>query len=331
MNSYRKKLIDEMSRFRNVLNSYLSSLRDNLGGPEDLIKASFHLVLSGGKRVRPFILTKSAEIFGVSEDVSIPAAASIELLHNFTLIHDDIMDRDEFRRGVKTTHVLFGEPLAIVAGDYLFSIVFKLLVDNYSEDVASRLVKVFAEASMLICSGQTMDVLPSKYINDSDDYMEMVYQKTGALIEASALAGGVIANVDTEYLDSLRVFGRKIGVAFQIADDILGVIGDPRVTGKPVGNDIRNGKRTLIVLLAESRMDAADKHLFHSVFGRMDAADEDISMVVDLFNKYEVFDDARNLMNRLYREALDALRTLPSCRAREYLEYLGKYIIEREK
>ena len=328
---YKDVLMDEMKRFKEVINGYIHDLKSGLEGPRDLIEASFHLVLSGGKRVRPFILVKAAELFGVSEEETLPAAVSIELLHNFTLIHDDIMDRDEFRRGVKTTHVLYGEPLAIVAGDYLFSLVFKLLTDNYSSEVASRLVELYAEASMLICRGQTMDILPDKYIHVSSDYMEMVYQKTGALIEASAVAGGVIAKVSSEELGYLRTFGKKIGIAFQIADDILGVVGDPKVTGKPVGNDIRNGKRTLIVLLAESRMDAKERRMFDGVFGRLDASDEDIAKVVEIFDKHNVFSDARDLMNKLYGEALDALRKLPPTKARTYLEYLSRFIIEREK
>lgn len=331
MNNYKEILLGEMNRFRANINKYIADLRMELDGPKDLIDASFHLVLSGGKRVRPFILVKSAELFGVAENEALPAAAAIELLHNFTLIHDDIMDKDEFRRGVKTTHILYGEPLAIVAGDYLFSLVFKILVDNYTREVASQLVKLYAEASMLICSGQTMDILPAKYIDCSDDYMEMVYRKTGALIEASAVAGGIIAGVDEEELRHLRTFGRKIGIAFQIADDILGVIGDPRVTGKPVGNDIRNGKRTLIVLIAESRMNDDERIVFNGVFGREDASDNEILDIVKIFNRHNVFDDAKRLMYSLYSDAMDALDNLPASRAREYLEYLGRYIIEREK
>lgn len=331
MSSYKNILMAELNRFRSNINRYIAGLKGALDAPKDLIDASFHLVLSGGKRVRPFILVKSAELFGVVEGDAMPAAAAIELLHNFTLIHDDIMDRDEFRRGVKTTHVLYGEPLAIVAGDYLFSLVFKLLADNYPHDVSSQLVKLYAEASMLICGGQTMDILPNKYVGKSDDYMEMVYQKTGALIEASAVAGGIVGGAGEKELNYLRTFGRKIGVAFQIADDILGIIGDPKVTGKPVGNDIRNGKRTLIVLIAESRMDGDERRVFESVFGREDASDNEISSIVRIFDRHGVFDEARKLMYSLYSDALSALSNLPASEAREYLEYLGRYIIEREK
>ncbi len=331
MSGYREALMGELARFREAINRYIEGLKDGMDGPRDLIEASFHLVLSGGKRIRPFILVKAGEVFGVDEDATMPAAASIELLHNFTLIHDDIMDRDEFRRGVKTTHVVYGEPLAIVAGDYLFSLVFKILIDNYPSDVAARLVKLYSEASMLICKGQTMDILPEKYIFESDDYMNMVYQKTGALIEASAVAGGIVAGASDDELEHLREYGRKIGIAFQIADDILGVVGDPKVTGKPVGNDIRNGKRTLIVIVAETKMSSSEREFFRSVFGRLDASDEDIRRVVEIFERHGIFEDARRLMYKLYREAIDSLRMLPATSARDYLEYLARYIIEREK
>jgi geranylgeranyl diphosphate synthase type I len=321
----------ELGRVKRVVDGEIESLRSSITGPKDLIDASFHLVLSGGKRVRPFILIKAAELFSVPISRSIHAAVAIELLHNFTLIHDDIMDRDEYRRGVKTTHIVFGEPVAIIAGDFLFSQVFYILSRNYPPDIGLRLVELFSNASNMICMGQTMDVLPMKYIDDAERYLEMVYMKTGALIEASAVAGGVIGGGDDGDLTSLKTFGGKIGVAFQIADDILGVIGDPRVTGKPVGNDIRNGKRTILVLSAMEKMDSASRRRFLEVFGNSDSSEEDVREAIDLVVSTGVIESSRDYMESLYMESIEALSDFPDSDAKSYLIEMARFIIHREK
>ena len=324
-------LKSELMRIKDLVDEELRKLKSGLDGPNDLIEASFHLILSGGKRVRPFILIKSSEIFGVSIDEAMPAAVAIELLHNFTLIHDDIMDRDEYRRGVKTTHIVYGEPVAIIAGDFLFSYVFYILSRSYPSEVGLRLVDLYSNASNLICMGQTMDVLPSKYIGSSKQYLEMIYMKTGALIEASAVAGGIIGGASKEDLDNLRVYGGKIGVAFQIADDILGVVGDPKVTGKPVGNDIRNGKKTILVLSALERMDGDSRRRFLEIFGNVDCDENDIQEAINLIVETGVIDDSREFMKRLYNESINALRALPDSNARDYLMEIAKFIIYRRK
>jgi geranylgeranyl diphosphate synthase type I len=309
----------------------IKQFKDGLEAPSILLDAAFHLVLSGGKRVRPFILIKSSELFGVKIEYSLPAAVSIELLHNFTLIHDDIMDRDEYRRGVKTTHVLYGDSVAIIAGDYLFSQVFHILSSNYDDVVAGKLVNLFSQASNQICMGQTMDVLPDKYIFSKDSYLDMVYLKTGALIEASAVAGGIIGGASSRELDALKRYGGRIGIAFQISDDILGIIGDPKVTGKPVGNDIRNGKKTLLVLEALERMDDDEREFFNSVFGSSTSSDEDVRKAIDIIVSTGVIEESRRYMRRLYSEAVDALSLFDDSLPKRYLIDMAKFIIERRK
>lgn len=324
-------LRSEMKRIKELVDAEIRRIKAGLEGPDDLVEASFHLVLSGGKRVRPFILIKSAEVFGSSLESSMPAAVAIELLHNFTLIHDDIMDRDEYRRGVKTTHILFGEPVAIIAGDFLFSYVFYILSRSYPPETGLKLVELYANASNLICMGQTMDVLPDKYIVSPDQYLEMVYRKTGALIEASAVAGGVVGGASEEELDLLREFGSKIGIAFQIADDILGIVGDPKVTGKPVGNDIRNGKKTILVLSALERMDTVSRERFLRVFGNPETSDDEVMEAIDLIVSTGAIEDSREFMKRLYKDSIDALRNLPESEARSYLMEMARFIIYRDK
>jgi len=326
----REELLAELNRVKTVVNKAINQIVESMEGPKDLIDASFHLILSGGKRVRPFLLIKSAGIFNVSEEYVLPASVSLELLHNFTLIHDDIMDRDEFRRGVKTTHVLYGEPVAIVAGDLLYSLVFKILSDNYPPRLSRKLVNLFSKASIDICMGQTMDLLPEKYISGIEDYIGMIYLKTGALIEASIVGGGIIGGADDNTLSLLNEFGRNIGIAFQIADDILGTFGDPNITGKPVGSDIKNGKMTIVALLALNRLEGESLNLFKSVFGNTNASIEDVKEVIDVLNNYSIADTARDLMLKYYNSALSSLRGLPESRDRDFLEAMARFIVERE-
>ncbi len=321
----------ELARIKNKIDEEIIKFSTSLEAPSELVKASFHLIKSGGKRIRPFLLIKSTELMGGSEEDALPAAVAIELLHNFTLIHDDIMDRDEFRRGVKTTHVVFGEPLAIIAGDFLFSNVFTILANSYDSVTACKLIKIFSDASNLICMGQTMDILPDKYILTNEDYFRMVYWKTGALIEAACKSGGVIAGATDREIEILSMFGRKAGIAFQIADDLLGVIGDPAITGKPVGSDIRNGKKTLLVLYTLNKLSNSDREYFLKVFGNENASDEDIKRVIKLMEETGVFEYAREYMENLIKEAISYLRKLPPNEARDYLEEMAKYIIYRSK
>lgn len=323
-------LIKELKNIKSMVDKEVARIKASVHAPEDLVDSSFHLILSGGKRVRPFILIKSAELFDVDISSSLPAAVAIELLHNFTLIHDDIMDKDEYRRGVKTTHIVYGEPVAIVAGDFLFSNVFSILARSYPSETAVKLINIYSYASNLICMGQTMDILPLKYIDSPETYLDMIYKKTGALIEASAVSGGVIGEASEEELEALRGYGGKIGVAFQIADDILGVIGKPEVTGKPVGSDIRNGKHTLLVLNAVEKMSGDDRILFDKVFGDVNADEDDVKKVIQLILDTGVIEEAKKKMESLYLSSLQSLNVFPASDAKNYLMEMAHFIIYRE-
>lgn len=325
------ELLKELKRIRNMVDEEIVKIKNSIDGPADLIESSFYLILSGGKRIRPFILIKSAELFDVDIDKSLPAAVAIELLHNFTLIHDDIMDKDVYRRGVKTTHVMFGEPIAIIAGDFLFSNVFSILSRYYPTGIAAKLVDVYSKTSNLICMGQTMDILPSKYIDSSETYIDMIYKKTGALMEASALSGGLIGGASEEEANALREYGRKIGIAFQIADDILGIIGKPEVTGKPVGSDIRNGKHTLLVLNAMGKMTLQQRTFFKKVFGNEDADEDDVKKAIEFIVESGVIEDARRSMEALYLNSVNSLNIFPESDAKQYLIEVSHFIIHRER
>ncbi len=319
---------DRYRFYKEKVDSYIRNLSSRGDIPEELRKSSYHLILSGGKRIRPVILMAIVDMLGGDIDEAIHASVSIELLHNFTLIHDDIMDGDEFRRGVKTVHTLFGESLAILAGDYLFSLVFKLLSTNYDDYRARRLTEIYSKASEKICIGQAMDINPERHIRSVDDYLNMVYLKTGALIEAASEAGAVISGVDEKVVRDISLAGRNMGIAFQIADDLLGIIGDPKKTGKPVGNDIRNGKMTLPVIYSLSRMDDVDRMKFKQVFGR-DV--NDYTVAVKLIEIYGGIEYSRSVMRRYAEEAIRIISTYGSGDSRRFIIELIKFIVSRDR
>ncbi|MCC6052483.1 MAG: polyprenyl synthetase family protein, partial [Fervidicoccaceae archaeon] len=216
----KSKLSEFLSTVAKKVDDYIFS--NIKGQPEELYEASLHIIRSGGKRVRPAILMASGLIFTNNEEDLIPFAASVELIHTFTLIHDDIMDKDEYRRGVKTVHTIWGEPIAITAGDLLFAKAFEIITnDDVRKRIdASRLAWAaheLSKATATVAEGQALDMSfeKRKWVT-LNEYLRMVYMKTGALLEASAKIGGIIAGASPENVRLLGEYASKIGIAFQI-------------------------------------------------------------------------------------------------------------------
>lgn len=220
------------------------------GDPPALYGAAMHLIRHGGKRLRPRMAEASAQVFGGNARQAAAAAAAVEMIHNFTLIHDDIMDNDEKRHGVPTVHVKYGRPLAILAGDVLFSKAFEQMASAGTPARAAESVRRLARACVEVCEGQAQDMAmaSSARIPSAAQYLQMVGKKTAALFEVSCALGAIAGGARAPGVADLAAFGRNMGVAFQIIDDLIGVLGDPAKTGKPVGNDLREGKKSLPVI-----------------------------------------------------------------------------------
>ncbi len=307
------------------------------GSPQQLYDAALHLIKAGGKRVRPFIVVTVAEGLGASREAAMPFAAGVELVHNFTLIHDDIIDRDEFRRGVPTVHKLWGEPLAIIAGDLLFAKAFEVLNDAVARGVPPQRVEkayhVLARASRIVAEGQALDMLFEDLERVSmDDYLDMVYRKTGALFEASAILGGLVATDDEEIIEALGEYGRNLGIAFQIRDDILGLIGDEKVLGKPVYSDIREGKKTILVIYALSKLDADARDKLLSVLGKRNATREELEEAARLIRETGAVDYAESVARDYVGRAKTALNKIDFVdeEAKRLLEQLVDFIATRQ-
>jgi geranylgeranyl diphosphate synthase, type I len=318
-----------------AVNEFLLSQLD--GKPKALYQASSHYIRSGGKRLRPFMVIKSCELLGGTLKRALPAAGAVELVHNFTLVHDDIMDNDEMRHGVATVHHQYGLPLAILGGDILFSKAFEILSYHgrkvgIGEKEITEMVGRLANSCTVICEGQTIDIdfASNTKFPSENQYIDMVGKKTAALFEVSCAMGALSSpgscDIDVENLAS---FGRNIGVAFQLVDDLIGAIGDPQLTGKAAGNDIREGKKTLPILLALRRAKGDGRDKLMKVFGSKAASAEDIKDAVKIVSDMGIDEDVRNAARHHMDKALASIDSYQNNDARRSLQFAADFIVGR--
>ncbi|MCS7121810.1 MAG: polyprenyl synthetase family protein [Archaeoglobaceae archaeon] len=292
--------------------------------PEGLYKASRHLIKAGGKRLRPVLCLLAAEALGKDYKKILPAAVSIESIHNFTLIHDDIMDRDDMRRGVPTVHRLYGESTAILAGDTLFAEAFKILAECEVEKKNILMAsKLLAEVCVKICEGQYLDVSFEKRDDVSEEeYVEMVKLKTGYLIAASTSLPAILFG-EEKYFQDLWDFGMLCGIGFQIHDDVLGITSEE--TGKDFGSDILKGKKTLIVIKAFK------DGVKLKTFGKQKAELKDVLEDVKALEKCGAIDYARKKAKEFVGTGKSRLKNLKDSEAKNTLLSLADYLISRRK
>jgi geranylgeranyl diphosphate synthase type I len=268
---------------------------------------------------------------GARERALLPGIA-VELVHNFSLVHDDIMDQDATRRGSPSAHVKFGLPAAILAGDALFAKAFECIAQAPAEPVLkAAMLQELAEASRVLCEGQQRDMdLEQAQGAGPQDYYEMIHGKTGRLYECATRLGGLAAGVPQGQVEALALYGRHLGRAFQVRDDILDVAGDAAKRGKPWASDVRRGKRTILLLLAQERAKGPDAEALQRAVGNLQASESDVRAAVDLFRTTGAIDQAQRDADRAAREAQQALAALPASPARTWLEELARFSATRE-
>jgi geranylgeranyl diphosphate synthase type I len=325
-------LQDELKRIAYEVNTYIS---DRVKGePPYLYDASLHLIKAGGKRLRPFMTLKFHGLYSQDERAALPAAAALELVHNFTLIHDDIMDRDDMRHGVPTVHIKFGEPLAILAGDVLFAEAFRMVAETpaFQGDFhrANSAVRLLAGSLIALCEGQALDVRTAEGGMFSEgQYYEIIEKKTAALFEASAVMGVLTGGGGEQDVKHARLYARNVGMAFQMVDDLLGVVGDASVTGKPVGGDLKEGKKTLPIFLSVQRSRPEERELLMRVWGNPRANQEDVEKATQVLKALGIDSEVRAMAQKRVEEALEHLAFLPS-RGGNWLVRLANFVIERK-
>jgi len=312
-----------------IVNKYLKTKLK--GDPKVLYDAAGHLIINGGKRLRPYMVIKSSQILGGKISNAMPAASAIEMVHNFTLVHDDIMDNDEMRHGVPTVHKKFGIPVAILAGDVLFSKAFQIISNSkLTTKATNQLVSRLAKACVDVCEGQLFDIkmAQSGKIPSQSEYIKMIGKKTAALFDVSCAMGAICATNKTSDIRNLSSFGRNLGIAFQITDDLIGVMGDTRITKKPVGNDLREGKKSLPILLAIKSSKGKNKKIILKSFGNQNASKSDLKKAVEVIRTLGIEETVRNQAEK-YAELAEKSLSKYSGSAKNELVELLDFVVKR--
>ena len=301
------------------------------GNPKMLYDAAGHLIINGGKRLRPYMVIKSCQILGGKTSKAMQAASAVEMVHNFTLVHDDIMDNDEMRHGVPTVHKKFGMPVAILAGDVLFSKAFQIISDvKLSGNSMTQLISRLATACVEVCEGQIMDIkmAEGKKIPSQSEYIKMIGKKTAALFDVSCAMGAICATNKTTDVANLSSFGNNLGIAFQITDDLIGVMGDPKVTKKPVGNDLREGKKSLPILMAIKSAKGKNKAIILEAFGNQKASKSDVKKAVDVIRALGIEENVRSQALKYAERAEKSLSKYSGASKKELVELLD-FVVKR--
>jgi geranylgeranyl diphosphate synthase type I len=275
----------------------------------------------------------TADAVSEKGDKAVPFGVALELIHNFTLLHDDVMDKDELRRGVKTVHVMFDEATAINAGDVLFARAFEMLsTTDVSDAVLRNLVREVAEAVRNIGEGQQLDKdFETRTDISEDDYLKMIEYKTAMLFQIAAKGGAMIASATDEQVKAMAKYGRLLGMGFQIWDDYLDLKASEELLGKPVGSDIKNGKRTLMIVHALGRLKGDEKETFLRILGNQNASREDVKAAIELLDKVGSCAYAETMALDFAKRSKELLKVLPDSEHRAILGKITDYMVQRDR
>ena len=299
--------------------------------PKGLYEPISYLLNLGGKRIRPALVMLGAEVFGKSGSDCVEQALAVEIFHNFTLMHDDIMDDAPLRRGEKTVHEKWNVNTAILSGDAMLIQAYQHLIKNITEGRALKLMEVFNQTALEVCEGQQFDMNFEKSDEVTvEKYIEMIRLKTAVLLGGALKIGAACADADPHEQSQLYNFGVELGVSFQILDDYLDVWGDPQLTGKRPGGDILANKKTFLLLTAMRDTSGSDRELLEKWLNKKDHQARKIEVITELFENMGLDNKAIELSRKYYQNAIGSLKKIdvPQERKEDLLE-LAKQLVER--
>ena len=324
-----------MSDVTEVLGSYstdiIKTIKTELSSitPDNLEEASIYLTKAGGKMLRPSLTLIVSEAVGGNVQSALKSAAAIELIHTFSLIHDDIMDKDDMRRGIPSVHKVWGEDVAILAGDTLFSKAFEIILS--SEDCTceqkNKALATVADACVKICEGQASDMdFENRFDVSQDEYMNMIFKKTGALIAAATKVGAIMGGASEEVIDAMYEYGRLIGLAFQIQDDYLDLASDEETLGKPIGSDIVKGKMTIIAIKGLASDETGE---LLKILKDENNSQEEIARAIQILTDCGAIEFAHNLALESVEKAKEVLEILDDSSYKQALSDIADFVLER--
>lgn len=319
-----------MEDYDSTFNYYLSFLDKRLSEvvkerePKILYSPIEYILLDGGKRIRPLLCMLACEATGGDPYEAVDAAVSVEIMHNFTLVHDDIMDNSPVRRGKTTIHLKWDLPTAILSGDAMVGLALQVLSSYSNYANFGKFIEQFTYGYIEVCEGQALDMLYNHKVDVcTDDYFKMITKKTAAVIQTSLALGGLCAGAVDEDIETLKNFGLNLGIAFQLQDDLLDLISSDTKLGKRIGNDILEKKKTLMVIMARERIrNDRDKNLIEKLYSNEKIEPDIIPEYISLFEKLNIFSDVKEIIDMYFDKARATLLELSKNDGTKMLKYL---------
>jgi octaprenyl-diphosphate synthase len=285
-----------------------------------------HLIAGGGKRMRPMLTLACASLLGYPGTRHHKLAAAVEFIHTATLLHDDVVDGSGMRRGKRTANLIWGNPASVLVGDFLFSRAFELMV----EDGSLKVLKILSSASSVIAEGEVEQLTAQRRIDTGEEhYLAIIGAKTAALFAAACRVAPVVAEADEGVELALESYGRHLGIAFQLSDDVIDYASDASVMGKGVGDDFRDGKMTLPVILAYARGNQRDRAFWRSAISGERASDKDLEQAIALMGSTDALADTIECARQYGRRAIDSLASFPAGKAKSALVEAVEFAVRR--
>ena len=328
----KKEIDNSYFRLKNLvghkLDDFTRRIKYKLASEINLIhKMTDYLVKSGGKRIRPLLTLASAKLCGYENgDRDVNLAACIELIHNATLLHDDVIDNSDLRRGIKTANAVWGNQSSILVGDYLFSRCFEMMVEDGSQEI----LKLLSSTSSRIAQGEVLQLEHKGEIDLLEEtYFNIINMKTAALFAAATKVGACLGNRNKKEKDALESYGKNIGLAFQIADDALDYFSTKTVFGKEIGKDFYEGKTTMPLIIIFQRANIEERSFLKEIFRKKKRNEDDFSETLALINKYKAVQASFKRAEYFVNVSYDALGIFQRSEEREILQNLAEFSLNR--
>lgn len=287
-----------------------------------------HILRGGGKRLRPLFLLMSAELAGYNGGDRILLGSIIEAIHTASLLHDDVVDRAEIRRGKPAANVIWSNQIVILVGDFLYANALRLAVLQKNQ----KIMEALSGATTAMTEGEIIQL--NKVADPEtteDDYLRIISAKTGALISAACRIGGILGGIASEEEDALSRFGMKTGIAFQIADDMLDYVADGNGLGKKLGKDLEEGKITLPLIYLLKAVNTEENNTIREIIKNGLSGDDDMGNILELFGKYSAIEESIGVAQKLVVEAKEELNAFPDSKKRDALFKIAEYALARDK
>ena len=309
------------------MNSVNAVILDRMQSQIPLIPAlAGHLISGGGKRMRPMLTISGAELCGYQGTRHHKLAAAVEFIHTATLLHDDVVDGSDLRRGKATANMVFGNPATVLVGDFLFSRAFELMV----EDGSLKVLKILSHASAVIAEGEVDQLTAQRQVETGEErYLSIIGAKTAALFAAATRIAAVVAECSEAQERALEDYGRNLGIAFQLVDDAIDYDSEASEMGKGKGDDFRDGKMTLPVILAYARGSEDERRFWRDAIAGFSADDEDLAHAVELINRHDAVSATRERARHFAQRAIDAIAGFPAGEARAAMAEAAEFAVSR--